>query len=151
MLHTSLVLLRSQQSRMLQAPLSFPQNRVPPRDFVFFWRYYVGLPPLIRPGRALAALPKLPTAPAAVTPPRAHTFTDLLPSAMCVGRQHQLAHATCTADPPLTELCVMRHERAQAQCTLDATGAHQIACSTPLLGAQRVGARLFQSGTLAGR
>ena len=29
MLHTSLVLLRSQQSRMLQAPLSFPRNRPP--------------------------------------------------------------------------------------------------------------------------
>ena len=37
MLHTSLVLLRSQQSRILQAPLWYPENRIPSLPFVFFW------------------------------------------------------------------------------------------------------------------
>ena len=39
MLHTSLVLLRSQQSRILQAPLWYRENRIPSLPFVFFWRY----------------------------------------------------------------------------------------------------------------
>ena len=52
MLQTHLVTSRSQQTRILQSPLFYPENRVTPLPLVFFLRYYAGLPPLIRRGRA---------------------------------------------------------------------------------------------------
>ena len=51
MVQTILVTARSQQSRMLQCPLLHPENRVSALPFVYFVRFYVGLPPLIKRGR----------------------------------------------------------------------------------------------------
>ena len=57
MQHVTLIILRAQLSRIMQAPLHHRDNWIEALDLIFFWRYYLGLPRLLRPGRATAALP----------------------------------------------------------------------------------------------
>ena len=51
MAHVALSLRRSQQSRILNAPLCHQSNRVQADNFIFHWRYYLNLLRLIRRGR----------------------------------------------------------------------------------------------------
>ena len=50
MLQVQLITSRSQQSRILQAPLYYEENRVAALPFAFFMRYYLGFPRLLRKG-----------------------------------------------------------------------------------------------------
>ena len=52
MFHTCLVTARSQQTRILQCPLLYLENRVSAMAFVFFMRFYLRMAPLIKRGRA---------------------------------------------------------------------------------------------------
>ena len=54
MLQVQLITSRSQQSRILQAPLYYEENRVAALPFAFFMRYYLGFPRLLRKGRPTA-------------------------------------------------------------------------------------------------
>ena len=99
MMHTSLLMLRSQATRIINSPLFYEKNRIDAREFVFYWRYYLGLPRLIRPGRPVIALPEVP-AEDLVAPPRNN-----------VGN--------------VVEVCPLRHG---CTCTLSPNGAHEISC-----------------------
>ena len=113
MYHTSLVLLRSQATRILQSPLWFRENRIPTLPFIFFWRYYLGLPRLIRCGR--------PTLPPIHLPPPSQDQLAWWP----MPGEYGPAPVPDTEPAPQLEVCALNHGCA---ATMSATGAHTCAC-----------------------
>ena len=109
MQQASLIMRRSQQSRILQAPLHHADNRIPTLDFVFFWRYYTTRPRLLRPGRPTAFLPP----PLEPTPPDAAT------------QQRRAADPNWA--PILAEICSLAHTHAKP---LSPTADHAIGCQS---------------------
>ena len=124
MLQTHLVTSRSQQTRILQSPLFYKENRVTALPLVFFLRYYVGLPPLIRRGRA--------------TQPVSECDAALI----CF--EHRVV-------PPknnrgyVEEVCALNHGE---QCGLGPTAGHSINCPSTFAARYRAHngyTRLFQT------
>ena len=109
MQHISLILRRSQQSRILQAPQHYKDNRLLPLDFIFYWRYYLGLPRLIRPGRPTAPIP---------APKR----TDLDESQI-----EELTSGNPDWAPLHAEICSLRHAKPGLLCP---TASHSISCAS---------------------
>jgi hypothetical protein len=99
MTHTDLLTRRSQQTRTLQAPLCYKENRISAKPFIYFMRYLMGLPRLIRPGR--------PTMPRPAVPP-----------------EHLVQHEGSTIGF-VAEVCALNHG---CQCLLLEDGAHEISC-----------------------
>jgi hypothetical protein len=96
---TALVLTRSQSSRCIQAPLHEKLNRILPMPFIFYMRYYLGLPRLIRVGRATMPIES------------ANTTEIIKPPRNNVGM--------------VEEVCALRHGTA---CTMGCNGTHEIGC-----------------------
>ena len=104
MLQVQLVTSRSQQSRVLQAPLYFEENRVAALPFVFFMRYYLGLPRLLRKGR-----PTTPIIECGVTD--IPLYDRVVPKGSNGGY--------------VEEVCALNHDAPAALCP---SGKHGISC-----------------------
>jgi hypothetical protein len=99
MTHTQLLCIRSQATRSLQAPLFYKGNRISRLPFIFYIRYLMTLPRLIRHGR--------PTVPRQPVPP-----ADLVKSNVNDGGWNH-------------EVCALNHG---CPGVLSECGAHEISC-----------------------
>jgi hypothetical protein len=119
MMHITLITRRSQQSRILQAPLYRKENRIPAAEFVFFWRYYLGLPRLQRKGRAVKEMPA--STEARVAPPRNNSGW-------------------------VEEVCALNHGTA---CGMGPNGEHEIHCPSTFTARNRAHTLLRQAVQVA--
>ena len=125
MLQVQLITSRSQQSRILQAPLYYEENRVAALPFAFFMRYYLGFPRLLRKGRPTAPIIEVGAGPV---------------------REEELVVPHANSAGYVEEICSLSHA---VRATLGPTGKHEISCPSTFAARYRAHGMLTQAAQLA--